>query len=88
MMMQSHPIPRLPLLHLSACLNNRTRGFMTEYPRGRYGPVLDFLDVGRADTAGRHPHQQFVGADPRHRHRFHPNVINAVINGRLHGLGD
>jgi len=35
--------------------------------------VLDFLQVGVADSAGFHADEDFTGADPRRRNVFHLN---------------
>jgi hypothetical protein len=49
---------------------------------------LDFLDVGRANTAGRDFDQQFAWPNSWHRDGFEPQIIGAVVNYGLHVLRD
>ena len=48
----------------------------------------DFLQVGTADAAGMNPQQQFAGANLGNGHSFHADIVNATIDGRLHGSGN
>ena len=84
MMMQRNPFPRPKSPHPGAALHNRPGGFMAEDARRRHRAVLDFLDVGRADAAHRHPDQQLARADARNGHRLDAQVVRAAIDYRPH----
>jgi hypothetical protein len=45
---------------------------------------VDFLDVGGADAASRHPDEQFMGADGGYRQRLDAEVSWRTIDNRFH----
>jgi hypothetical protein len=52
-------IARLPALHTGSNGHNGSGDFMAEDLGGRYKSMLDFLDVGAADSACAHAKQYF-----------------------------
>ena len=63
-------------------------GFVAEDARWRHGAVVDFLDVGGANTAGGDFDQQVISGNARDGKCFEAEVVHAAINDGLHGFGN
>ena len=86
-MVQRHPLANLEASGLRASPNNHTRRLMPKNTRRRNGAILDFFDVGRANAADGHFHQQFTGADAWDRDVFEAQIVWAAIHDGAHGFG-
>ncbi len=58
---------------------------MSEDARGRVRAGGNLLEVGAADTAGVHADEELTRPDLRHGNGLQANIINAAIDGGLHG---
>ena len=84
MMMQRHAFADTEALHPRAHADDGSGGFMAKNTGRRHGAVMDFLDVRRANAARGDFHQQFVGANARHRQLLQPQIIHPAVNHRPH----
>ena len=70
-----------------ADLDDGAGGFVAENAGRRDGAIVDLLDVGGANAAGRDLHEQFTGTDARDRERFEAQIVHAAVNDGPHGFG-
>ena len=84
MMMQSHAIADAKLGYACPCAHDRAGRFMPQNSRRRHGAVMNFFDVGRANTTNGHSHQNLRWADARDRDFFQAQVIDSAINDSPH----
>jgi hypothetical protein len=83
-MMQRNTLSLTKPFHPGANPNDRSGRFMSENARWRDRAKMDFLDVGRTDSADGNFNEQFTGANRRHGHGLGAKPIGASINHRLH----
>lgn len=83
-MVQGHAIAEAEAAHSRAEFYDGARGLVAEDARRRDGAVLDFLDVGGADAAHGHAHEQLTRADARHGDGLDAEVVEAAIDHGLH----
>jgi hypothetical protein len=67
---------------------NGSGRFMPKNARRWNRAVLDFFDVGRANTARGHPDEEFVPANARHGDGFEAQVVRTAIHGGAHVFWD
>jgi hypothetical protein len=63
-----------------------TRSFMAEDAGRRVRARANLLEIRTANPARGHTQKHFAGPNARHWHRFHPHVVHAAVNSRLHCL--
>ena len=85
MMMQGDAVADAESPYARAEADDGPGGFMTENARGRDGAVVDFLDIGGANTAGGDFDEEVACSDARDGKGFEAEIIYAVINNGLHG---
>jgi len=59
--------------------------FMAEDARRGVGSGSNFLQIGAADTACVHSHQDFARPNGRDWDRLQPDIVYAMVNSRGHG---
>ena len=60
---------------------------VAEDARAGVGAGVDLFEVGAADAAGVDSKEEFAGADLRDGDGFGLDVVDAAVDGGLHGLG-
>ncbi len=76
-------LPVLKMRDMRTNTNDHAGQFMAQRHR-RLRALLHLERVAAAETATRHPQEQFVGADLRHRNVLQADVIVAMIDDRAH----
>ncbi len=84
-MKNDYSISRLKVTHTRAHGGNHARGLVPKNAGRGMRAGGNFLQIGAADSASVHPHQQFAGADRGHRDGLQANVVHAAIHRRQHG---
>ena len=83
--MKAHDaVAGLEFRHAAPGLDYRPSQFVPQYPRRIHKSLLDFLDVGAADSARGHAKEHFAFANFGDRHRFDDNLPFAPIDSRAH----
>jgi len=88
MMMQGNAIADFEFFDSCADFRDDASGFMTEDARRRDGCILDFFDVGRADSASGDFYEQFIGFDLWNGDGFDAKVVGAAIDDCEHLFWD
>ena len=76
------------MLNVGADLNNRAGAFVAEDARRRDSTVLDFFDIGGANTADGDLDKQFVLAEARDGNGFEAEIVDTAIDDGAHGFGN
>ena len=84
-MENDNSVAGLKIAHTRAHRGNHAGSLVSKNARRGMRAGGDFLQIGAADSAGMHPHQQFAGADLGNGNRFQANVVHAAIHRRQHG---
>ena len=84
MVVGHRPVPYLEALNPLAHTRDRSCHLMPEDTRRRVRPRVDLLQVRPADPAGINVQQYLAGTDLRHRHRLHPHIVDAAVDGGHH----
>jgi hypothetical protein len=87
-MMQRDPVSDSELPQALSHPDDCSGGFVPENARRRDRPVLDLLDIGGANPASSHAHQQLAGPNRWHGERFYPEIIHAAVHDRAHLFGN
>src|SRR5262249_7526862 len=72
-------------LYALAPAYNLPRHLVTKDPWSRMRAGGNLLEIGSADAAGMHAHQQLSWTDIRNGHGFQANIVLAAVHCRLHG---
>ena len=83
-MVHDHALPFAKAARAPPERRDRPRDLVTEDERPRQQPVLDLLEIGRADPARVDPHQHLARPGLGHGHVLDAQVALAVINDGLH----
>jgi hypothetical protein len=87
-MVQGNAVADSEASRARAYVDDGAGGFVSEDARRRDGAVLDFFDVGGADTADGHFDEQFVRADARDGDGLDAEIVWTAIDGGAHGFRD
>jgi hypothetical protein len=82
-----HTVAELVAGNTFAKSSNHAGRLMAKDARGGMGTGRDLLEIGAADATSVDSNQDFSRADPWNRDRLQADVVDAVINRRLHGCG-
>src|SRR5258708_7353 len=88
MVVQRDPVADFEILQPGSDTNDGSRCFVSEDSRRRNGAMMNFLDVGGADSARGDLDEEFARAGAGHGNRFNAKLIDAAINHGPHCLWD